>query len=219
MRIGLFGGTFNPIHFGHLRTASEVAGAFKLERILFIPAYLPPHKETHEIAPPENRLEMVHLAVEGNPAFTVSDVELKRTGVSYTVDTVKYLKNELLNQDELFLIMGVDAFLEVDTWKSYKELFQLIPVIIMQRPIMVSGGYRLKTDLLKFIKKNISDSYQFKNESCYFHIKFSKIYYYNVSLLEISGTKIRKLIQNGKSIRYLVPEPVENYIYEQELYL
>ena len=220
MRIGLFGGTFNPIHIGHLRTTSEVAESFNLERILFIPASLPPHKDAHEIAPPKNRLEMVSMSVQGNSVFTVSDVELKRTGLSYTIDTVKYFKTVFSKQDEMFLIMGSDAFLEVDTWKSYKELFQLIPVIIMQRPIMADGNCRLTSDLFEFIRKKISDDYQLNNnEACYFHHIFCTIYYFNVSLLDISGTRIRDLIRKGRSIQYLVPEPVEKYINEQGLYL
>ena len=219
MRIGLFGGTFNPIHFGHLRTASEVAEAFHLERMLFIPACLPPHKNVQKIAPPEHRLEMVSLSIKENPAFDISDVELKRSGVSYTIDTVKYFKAEFSKQDELFLVMGADAFLEVDTWKSYKKLFQLIPSIVMQRPIMAEKDSHPTIDLLEFIRNKISDAYQFnRNEACYFHRAFSTIYYFRVSLLDISGTKIRDLIRKGRSIRYLVPESVENYIYSQGLY-
>jgi nicotinate-nucleotide adenylyltransferase len=163
---------------------------------------------------------MVYLAVQGNPAFTVSDVELKRAGVSYTIDTVKYFKTVFSKQDEMFLIMGSDAFLEIDTWKSYRELFQLIPVIIMQRPIMAGGGNQSTSDLFEFIRNKISDAYQLdNNEACYFHHTFCTIYCFNVSLLDISGTKIRDLVRKGRSIQYLIPEPVENYIYEQGLYV
>ena len=220
MSVGLFGGTFNPIHIGHLRTASEVAEAFNLERVFLIPTSLPPHKEIHGIAPPEKRLEMTRLAVEGNPVFRVSDVELKRSGISYTIDTVKYFKGVFTDQDALFLIMGMDAFLEVDTWKSFKELFQLIPVIIMERPGMDHRGYLIKNDLLEFIRDKISDAYQFNvNKACYCHNALQTIYHIKVSLLDISGTKIRNLIRKEKSIRFLVPENVEDYIYEQGLYL
>jgi nicotinate-nucleotide adenylyltransferase len=163
---------------------------------------------------------MTRLAAEGNPVFTVSDVELKRSGVSYTIDTVKYFKRVFANQDALFLIMGMDAFLEVDTWKSFRELFQLIPVIIMERPSMESHDHSLKNDLLEFIRDKISDAYQFNvNKACYCHHLLHTIYHFQVSLLDISGTKLRDLIRKGKSIRYLVPESVENYIYEQGLYV
>ncbi len=220
MSVGLFGGTFNPIHIGHLRVASEVAEEFNLEKVFLIPTSFPPHKEIHGIAPPENRLEMTRLAAEGNPAFSVSDVELKRSGISYTIDTVTYFKRVFTKPEALFLIMGMDAFMEVDTWKSFKELFQLIPVIIMERPSMNYRGHSLKNDLLEFIRDKISDAYQYNvNKACYCHHSLHAIYHFNVSLLDISGTKIRDLIRKGRSIRFLVPESVENYIYEQGLYL
>jgi nicotinate-nucleotide adenylyltransferase len=216
MSVGLFGGTFNPIHSGHLRAASEVAEEFNLERIFLIPASFPPHKEIYGIAPPEKRLEMTRLAVEGTPVFSVSDVELKRSGISYTIDTVKYFKRVYTGQDTLFLIMGMDAFLEVDTWKSFKELFQLIPVIIMERPSMDHRGHVIKNDLREFIRDKISDAYQFNvDKACYSHHALHTIYHIKVSLLDISGTKIRDLIRKGRSIRFLVPENVEDYIYDR----
>jgi nicotinate-nucleotide adenylyltransferase len=220
MRVGLFGGTFNPIHIGHLRAASEVAEEFNLGKVFLIPTFFPPHKEIHGIAPPENRLEMTRLAAEGNPVFSISDVELKRSGVSYTIDTVKYFKGVFTKQDALYLIMGMDAFLEVDTWKSFKELFQLIPVIIMERPVMDGYSHALKYSLPEFIRDKISDAYQYNvSNKNYSHSALQTIYHFKVSLLDISGTKIRELLQRGRSIRFLVPERVETYIYEQGLYV
>jgi nicotinate-nucleotide adenylyltransferase len=220
MRVGLFGGTFNPIHIGHLRAASEVAEEFNLEKVYLIPTFFPPHKEIHGIAPPENRLEMTRLASEGNPVFGVSDVELKRSGVSYTIDTVKYFRRVFSKQDVLYLIMGMDAFLEVDTWKSFKELFQLIPMIIMERPVMNGCGHSLKCSLLEFIRDKISDGYQYNaSNKNYCHSALHTIYHFKVSLLDISGTKIRDLLRKRKSIRFLVPESVETYIYKKGLYV
>lgn len=220
MRIGLFGGTFNPIHIAHLRTACEVVEAFHLDTVFLIPTYFPPHKEIHDIAPSEMRLEMARLASSGLPFFAVSDVELKRTGISYTIDTVKYFQNVYGKPDAMFLIMGMDSFLEVDTWKSYRELFQLIQVVIMERPLPAPWGPRGGQDLLAFIRDKISAGYRLEKEkSCYCHDTLQKIYHVPVSLLDISGTKIRKLIKKGQSIRFLVPESVERYIFKQGLYL
>lgn len=220
MRIGLFGGTFNPIHIGHLRTASEVVEAFQLDTVFLIPTYLPPHKEIQGIAPPEMRVEMTRLAADGLSAFTVSDVELKRSGISYTIDTVTYFQKVYGKQDSLFLIMGMDSFLEVDTWKSYRELFNLIPMVIMERPGLDRMGHRCANDLLAFIREKISAGYRFeKEESCYCHESLQTIYHFKVSLLDISGTQIRKLVKAGRTIKFLVPESVEQYIYQQGLYV
>ena len=219
-RIGLFGGTFNPIHMGHLRAASEVAEGFKLKRVFFIPSSLPPHKELRDIASSENRFEMTRLAVKGTPLFTVSNVEIARSGISYTIDTVKYFKKSLSGRDELFLIMGMDAFLEVDTWKSYREIFERVPVIVMERPSVDRQPHQRKNYLIEFIRQTISDMYQFgENEQMYYHHTLQPIFHYPVSLLDISGTKIRACLHQGKSIRFLVPESVENYIYKQGLYV
>jgi nicotinate-nucleotide adenylyltransferase len=219
-RIGLFGGTFNPIHIGHLRAASEVAEGFNLKGVLFIPSSLPPHKEFRDIAPSEKRLEMTRLAVKGTPLFTVSNVEIARCGVSYTIDTVKYFKKSFSGREELFLIMGMDAFLEVDTWKSYGEIFKLVPVIVMERPGIDHQPDQRKKHLIEFMRKKISDTYQFdESQQMYYHQALQPIYHFPVSLLDISGTKIRACLHQGKSIRFLVPERVENYIYEQGLYV
>ena len=219
-RIGLFGGTFNPIHIGHLRAAREVADEFNLSQILFIPSCLPPHKAIKDIAPPENRLEMVRRATCEHQTFEVSDVELQRAGVSYTVETVKYFNQFYQRRDSLFLIMGMDAFLEVDTWKSYTELFEQIPMIVMERPNAQDPKTPASIGMREFIRRRISDEYQFEaDEQRYVHPELHPIYYFQISLLDISGTKIRGLLRNKKSITFLVPETVEHYIITRGLYL
>ena len=134
MRIGLFGGTFNPIHRGHLWAASEVIKRFNLDQFFLIPAALPPHKTPGAVANADDRLEMIHLAIADLSGLTVSDVELNRPGPSYTIDTVRHFKNTLANDSRIYLIMGLDAFLEIDTWKSYTELLEQIAFIVMARP-------------------------------------------------------------------------------------
>ena len=159
MRIGLFGGTFNPIHYGHLRAALEVKEGFPLDECCFIPVAIPPHKTSGSMANSADRLEMLRLAISGREGFTVSDVELKRPGTSYSIDTVNQLKSNLGPDTELFLMLGLDAFLEIDTWKSYKALLHAIPFIVMARP---NPGYDNSTDrwqiLKDFLHSNISIS-------------------------------------------------------------
>src|SRR5579883_926580 len=122
MRIGLLGGSFNPIHLGHLRAAEEDREALGLDLIYFVPAASPPHKALIDLAPPEHRLEMVRLATKGNRYFMVSDVEVKRSGSSFTVDTVRYFRATMKSHPQLFLIMGGDQFRDLDTWKEADEL-------------------------------------------------------------------------------------------------
>jgi len=133
VRLGLLGGTFNPIHLGHLRGAEEARETFKLEKIYFIPAAVPPHKNERIEVSPAHRLEMVRLAIEDNPAFSVSDVELSRVGKSYSIETIIYLQNRYPDA-ELFFVVGMDSFLEVTTWKRYQDLFSLCHFVVLNRP-------------------------------------------------------------------------------------
>ena len=220
MRIGLFGGTFNPVHYGHLRAAKEVCEEFELQNLYFIPSALPPHKDLKAVASAVDRLEMTRLAVKDNPEFILSDVELQRPGLSYTIDTVKHFKKNLNANEELFLIMGVDAFLEIDTWKSFEQLFSMLPMIIMTRPLPDGRPHSLEWEnITAFIQNKISGSYQFSDKrGCYQHHQHYPVYRFSISMLDISATKIRKLIQHGKSIQFLVPESVEKFIYKRGIF-
>ena len=144
-RIGLFGGTFNPIHFGHLRAAEEVQEFFHLDKIIFIPARIPPHKTEKAIVAPEHRLNMVKLAIQYNPCFEISDFEIQRNSKSYSIITIEHFQKKLGFDTSLFFLMGMDAFLEINTWKDFAQLFSLTNFIIMSRP-----GYHKKAsaDLL-----------------------------------------------------------------------
>lgn len=220
MRIGLFGGTYNPIHFGHLRVATEVREAFELDRIVLIPAARPPHKQSGELAPAADRLQMLHLAVDNDPDMEISDVELRRKGPSYTVDTLAYYQSSLSPDSQLFLIMGLDAMLEIDTWKSYRQLLSSVPVIIISRPDPL---YRSVTDgwqrLEHYLKTVVSPGYSFSDaDSAFVATGQAPIYLLDVSALDISSSGIRKLIKSGLSIRYLVPESVAEYIAVKGLY-
>ncbi|MDP2647304.1 MAG: nicotinate-nucleotide adenylyltransferase [Desulfobacterales bacterium] len=220
-RIGLFGGTFNPIHFGHLRSALEVQEGFGLDRIYLIPSAFPPHKETVGIADVKDRLEMIRLAAAAHPGFFVSDVELQRQHLSYTVDTVVHFKSSCPKDCRLYLIMGLDAFQEIDTWKSYLDLFDLIPIIVMTRPQSQpdpehSGQERL--DL--FLQSRISSQYQYSAaQSAYIHPAWQPVHLFAVTSFAISSTRIRQSVKKGRSIKFLVPENVARFITARGLYL
>lgn len=217
--VGLFGGTFNPIHMGHLRVAEEVKSGFGLERIYFIPSAIPPHKEISGLANAQDRFQMLAEAIYPNPHFVASDVELNRDGRSYTIDTVIYYKSILGQDIPCYLIVGSDAFLEINTWKSFRELFDLIPFIVMKRPSGDNETHTFFTALADFINSSITDGYELSGDgSCFQHACKQPIYLFDVTPLKISSTKIRDLAQQGNSIKYLVPDPVEKYILIKGLY-
>lgn len=221
MRIGLFGGTFNPIHIGHLRAALEVQEGFKLDKCYIIPAAIPPHKDLYGIENPRDRLEMVRLAATNHPDFIVSDVELKRSGPSYTIDTIHHFKSTLPGATSLFLILGYDAFLQMEIWKSYMDLFLLIPFIVMARPGPAGSESKKQLKVIEtYLQSTISKSYKFNpSQHSFIHERMKPVYVFDVSLLDISSTKIRDLIKQGRSIQFLVPEKVEDYIKSRGLYL
>jgi len=219
-RIGLLGGTFNPVHFGHLRSAVEVQTGFALDSVCFIPSAIPPHKNSSGVADAMDRLEMIRMAISNCSALTVSDVELKRSGPSYTIDTVKHFKSFQTDQTDLYLIVGLDAFLEIDTWKSFQELFCLVPFIVMSRPGLnyEDSAAELK-NLGDFLNAKISKGYYFtKQDSCYMHEVNKPVYVFEVSRIDISSTNIRRMAQKGEPICFLVPANVELFIKSRELY-
>ncbi|MFP4452745.1 MAG: nicotinate-nucleotide adenylyltransferase [Desulfobacterales bacterium] len=218
-RIALFGGTFNPVHLGHLRVAEEVREGFALDMVYFIPAANPPHKSNMGIAPAADRYEMLLRAIQGNPAFAVSDLELKRSGRSYTIDTVKQFYSQLPGACRCWLVMGMDTFSEIETWKSYGEIFERIETIVLSRPS--DRGRQDLTDLVSgVVSSRISEQYRYEPENQRFvHPEKCAIYPFSATLLDISASRIRSLTAAKASVRYLVPERVEAYIQEKGLYL
>jgi nicotinate-nucleotide adenylyltransferase len=212
-RIGLFGGAFNPIHFGHLRAALEIQEAFDLNRVLFIPTAVPPHKETRNLLPFAHRLKMVRLAIDGQSFLKVSDVEKKRQGKSYSIQTVRYFKNTLDSGAALFFIIGIDAFWEIESWRAYQELFKLCHFVVMDRP-----GYH-RDRIKEFILQKISPEMVYiPGENYFLHPTGFSIFLFPVTLMDISSTRIRQLRQNNRTIHYLLPEKVEHYILERNFY-
>ncbi|MCX5881129.1 MAG: nicotinate (nicotinamide) nucleotide adenylyltransferase, partial [Deltaproteobacteria bacterium] len=203
MRIGLFGGTFNPIHFGHLRTVLEVRERFGLGRVYLIPSALPPHKSQVGIASPSDRLEMIRRAVENDPDFVVSDVELMRTGPSYTIDTLSFFANVLPETDPRFLIIGLDAFLDIHTWKDFRGILTRTPLIVMGRP--GANDLRQFQDIPIAVADYLdvlTPGYQYdRQQSVFVHPEFQSVYLIGVTSLDISSSAIRSLVRNGRSIR------------------
>jgi nicotinate-nucleotide adenylyltransferase len=221
MRLGLFGGTFDPIHVGHLRAALEVKHGFDLDQIVIIPAALPPHKKRGRVTDASDRLKMVELGVSGCSGLRVSDVELQRAGPSYSIDTINHFKASSDQDTEIFFISGLDAFLEIDTWKSYRDLLRQMAFIVIARPILDGSDISLRWKRLEdFIKAKISADYEFSDTpACFINANTKPIYIFDVASLDISSTRIRELVKTGQPITYLVPETVENYVKNRGLYL
>jgi nicotinate-nucleotide adenylyltransferase len=220
MRIGLFGGTFNPIHLGHLWAASEVKKGFNLDQVFLIPAALPPHKTPGAVVSADDRLEMIRLAIADLCGITVSDVELKRPGPSYTIDTVYHFKKTLADDSQIYLIMGLDAFLEINTWRSYAALLEQIAFIVMARPNAdypdAHQGWKI---LENYLKSMLAEKYEFlTSKSCYTSKGKQPIHICDVDALDISSTKIRQKVKKKKTIENLVPPEVAEFIQLKGLY-
>ena len=208
-KIGLFGGTFNPVHWGHLRSAEEIREAFNLTQVVFIPVHVPPHKKSG-VTSAAHRFNMVKRAIRGNPFFCASDIELKRPGKSYSIDTIRHFRGLAGNEQKLFFIIATDAFREIYTWKDYPAFLSACNFIVMDRP-----GAQAQ----RMLPHDIKNEFTYRDaERCFVHGSGCRIYLYSVTQLDISSTVIRTNISKGRSIRYLVPPAVERYIADQRLY-
>ena len=216
MKTGLFGGTFNPVHSGHVMIATDIIDAFSLDSVIIVPAALPPHKPAGYTAEISLRLEMTRLAFAGIPKCLVSDIEAKRDGRSYTFDTVEYFLSTLSPETTLFFIVGLDAFLELDTWKNYMALIKTIPFIVVNRPF--SDGSPLKA-LSSFLNAKISGTYSFSSEHSVFISKELKpVYFHQKPGIDISSSQIRDRLKKGGSVNGLLPAAVAQFINERGLY-
>ena len=222
MRIGIMGGTFDPIHLGHLRAAEEIYWAFGLDRIIFVPAARPPHKE--EVgASALHRYEMVSLATVFTPYFTVSPIELQRTGKSYSVETVREFQKLSGPDARLYFVVGVDAFLEMSEWREARELLTLAHVIVTARP-----GWRLD----EVERLLTSDQRQILGHPTFQYLMVGEgdpdqveprlaprqVLLVEVVSLDIASREIRQLVEEGRSIRHLVPDTVAAYMAKNRLY-
>jgi len=218
--IGLFGGTFDPIHLGHLKTVLEVKNRFHLETVYLIPASRPPHKTNRAIAPPADRSAMLHLAVQNLDGLEVSQTEINRAGLSYSVETVDEFRHSFGKAANLFFIVGLDAFVEIHTWKTYRRLFEKVAFIVMTRP----GAGRSQTPsapetLQAFLDARISDGYVFESATGQFrHSNLQPVNLFAVTPVDISSTGIRQKISNREPYEHLMPEGVAAYINQKGLY-
>ncbi len=210
--IGLLGGTFNPIHFGHLRMAEELAEALKLNQVRFIPSANPPHKETPAINA-QQRAAMVQLAIHENPTFVLDSRELSRDGASYTIDTLTSLRDELGAQVSMTLFMGSDAFTQFDTWHRWQEIIEYCHIALVQRPQLRGEQNRLSKTLETFLHHHYSENSDDLQGTASGIITMRKI-----TALDISSTAIRHALEHGHSVRYLMPESVIDYIERHQLY-
>lgn len=202
MKLGLFGGTFNPIHLGHLRVAEEVCDALALDRLIFVPAKIPPHKRHSELADAEFRLRLVRAAIRGNPRFGVSDAEIRREGPSYSVDTLKAFRASRRPLERLWFVMGCDQFREIGTWYRCRELFELADIAVMNRP---------PEKEMPALPAGLAAEFE-RGPEGYLHKSGREVRFVPVTPLLISSTAVREAVREGRSIRYLVPESVRRVL-------
>ncbi|MEQ8199941.1 MAG: nicotinate-nucleotide adenylyltransferase [Syntrophomonadaceae bacterium] len=196
--LGIIGGTFNPIHYGHLIAAEFAREAFALDRIVFVPSARPPHKDQGEILDSRHRLAMVKIAAQDNPCFCVSTVEIDRKGLSYSVETVAAIR-DMYPGAALFFIMGIDAFMLMNTWRDTERLAEICSLIVVTRP-----GYKLNPE-----------------DDCFAGVPllmWRKMEVIAIPGFEISSSLIRERVAQGRTIRYLLPPAVEDYINSNGLY-
>ncbi|MCE5195130.1 MAG: nicotinate-nucleotide adenylyltransferase [Nitrospiraceae bacterium] len=216
LKIGILGGTFNPIHIGHLRAAEEVLEKLKLNFVIFMPSGSPPLKN-NGLADAKHRYKMTRLATFRNRNFKISDIEYKKKSISYSVNTLKHLYR-LYPDASFYFILGIDAFLEIPKWWKPKELLKLTNFVVISRPPFKFS------DLSSFPFSKISESVLKKIETGKTGIYRTKlktnrdVILLKLTPLEISSTVIRKLIKEGKTAKYLLPEEVESYIISNKIY-
>jgi nicotinate-nucleotide adenylyltransferase len=211
-RLGVFGGTFDPIHLAHLRCAEEARETLALDRVLFVPSARPPHRGGRAVATPRQRLEMVRRATAGHRALEASSIEVDRPGRSYMVDTLRLLRGQEPHA-RLVLLVGLDAFREIGTWKEYETLFTLADVAVLSRP-----HYRPATPRALLPVAARSRFCYSRSRTRLQHQSGFQVIFLNVTALDISASDIRRRRQRGQSIRYLVPSAVESYIRSRHLY-
>lgn len=209
--VGLFGGTFNPIHYGHLRAAEELRSIFNLSKVVFIPAKNPPLKRD-AIAPSRHRFEMVRLAIAGNPGFVLSDIECRSEEASYTVHTIQKMKSHY-SECGLYFIMGLDAFLEMPKWFKADEILANAALIVMARPTVEMEKIKESPyiDTINHSQPDVKMSQLRLKNGKYLSVA-------RITPQDISSTKIRQAVREGGSIKYLLPECVEKYIINNKLY-
>lgn len=207
-KLGILGGTFDPIHIGHLRGAMEVAETLQLDELKLIPSARPPHRDTPQVSA-QDRLAMVRLATQGVEPLSVDDRELRRDAPSWTIDTLQSLRSELAANDPLFLLLGWDAFCGLPTWHRWEELLNYCHIIVLQRPDADEEAPEILRDLIA--ARRMADPHAIDGAA-------GKIAFVYQAPLAISATQIRQLLARGRSARFLLPDAVLTYIHAHRLY-
>ena len=213
--IGIFGGTFDPIHFGHLRLAQELAESMHMAEVRFVPGGTPPHRAAPQVTS-EQRLAMARLAIDGNPLFAVDDREVRRSGPGYTVDTLAEVRREIGAKRPLCLLLGADAFLELATWRRWHDLFELAHLVVAHRPGFPPESWpaRMPEPLAR------EYSARLMHQPFAVHLAAAGgIATQAIAALDISASMIRDSLARGVSPRYLLPDPVLDYIGSRGLYV
>jgi len=213
LRLGILGGTFDPIHLGHLRTAEEVGQELDLEKVYLVPSASPPHKSNEPVIPFCHRLAMAQLAVSDSLLLEVLDMEGKRPGFSYSIETLKEFHRFFKPNPEIFFIIGMDAFLEIKTWKEYQNLFDYAHFVIIYRT-----GYGMER--LESLLSDVDSKIKKANQPNMFVAPSGKtLLVMTPTIMDISSSRIRQILTEGNSIRFLVPGSVRDYILQKGLYM
>lgn len=187
-RVGILGGTFNPIHIGHLSIAHVAYEKLQLDKVVLVPSYLPPHKTSKNVISAHHRYQLVVQAIEGNPSFEVSDFEIKKEGKSYSIDTVRYLRDQYPKGTKLYFIIGYDSLATLDTWKDIDEILKIVTFVVVNRPGFGKIQSSIKTRVITMPGIDVSSSY------------------------------VRRCLSSGHPAKYFLPEKVLTYINEHRLY-
>ncbi|HWU83200.1 MAG TPA: nicotinate-nucleotide adenylyltransferase [Methylophilaceae bacterium] len=210
--IGVLGGTFDPIHFGHLRMAQELAEAVHLDEVLFVPAAIPPHRQQPATSA-QHRAAMVAIAIQDNPRFRLDMRELLREGASYTIDTLQSLRMELGEDTSITLLLGSDAFLGLPGWHHWQELLDLAHLVVAHRPSAPLVQEKMHPQLQTLYKERLTEDAQVLAQ-----MRAGHLFMQHITPLDISATHIRGCFRNAESPRYLLPDSVIDYILKETLY-
>jgi len=210
--IALFGGTFNPIHFGHLKAAASAADLMEIDKIYFLPSYIPPHRELKGNVTPFHRFEMVSLACEQDPRFFPSDFEIKQKTKSYSINTVKHFMENEKQKSQFSFLIGADAFSLIDTWRRIDQLLALCDFLVMARP-----GY--PKEISSILPKALENFFQKEDDRVLVHQKGKRSYLVPIKGIELSSTTIRNKIRSGQDVYGLTPVNVLEYINKNLIYL
>ena len=218
LRLGLFGGSFNPVHNGHLTIARQACDALRLDRVLFIPTSDPPHKPHQSLAPAKERYEMVRLAIASDPLFSISDVEFRRPGKSYTIDTIRLLLQEYGTDTALFFLIGLDAFLDFPSWREPRALLNLCSFVVISRPGLAFSSLSGLTILSPLPAKSLADLDAGRQSTLDIAVGKHHLILLRLPPCEVSASDIRTRVKQGLSVANILPPLVESYILSHHLY-